>query len=407
MQNHRTFMTLVAAFALAVFMACPAVFAQVPTVSSPEAGFVSAQPDTPSADPPSADVLWDQPLSGSNQNAYVNQEFSDLPSYSSALADDFTNTETWNISTIFVPGDGWNGFSSLYNATQLGWAICADNSGQPDCIPGGGGNPPFWSITLAPTDAQVTIATGSPGGYPSNTQLDLATPVAVPAGTWWFIFVPNMSFSPYGQYGRQVADTANGAQAQFVNPGGAFGYGTSWQSAAVIGLTAHDLAFRLEGDAGCETDNECDDGLYCTGVETCDNGTCVATGDPCGEGTPLCDEDNDVCVECLSDDNCTEGQFCDEGVCRFPCSLFIKYKEIRAEKLTKDRTWVFTVTGEEDFDVFGLIDFGPLTWRTVKFNAKKKRLKIIATVPAGLAPGAYPVSVGECSGEIVVTGSGT
>jgi Cys-rich repeat protein len=112
-----------------------------------------------------------------------------------------------------------------------------------------------------------------------------------------------------------------------------------------------------------------------------------------------------VCVECLSDDNCTEGQFCDEGVCRFPCQLFIKYKEIRAEKLTKDRKWLFTVTGEEDFDLFGLIDFGPFTWRTVKFNARKDRLKIIATVPAGLAPGVYPVSVGECSGEIVVTGN--
>jgi len=109
--------------------------------------------------------------------------------------------------------------------------------------------------------------------------------------------------------------------------------------------------------------------------------------------------------ECLTDDNCTEGQFCNEGICRFPCELFIQYKEIRSEKLTSDRKWVFFVTGEEDFDLFGLIDFGPIPWHKVKFNGKKNRLKIIATVPAGLAPGAYPVSVGECSGEIVVTGN--
>ena len=406
MKNSQTIPILMAALALAVVAVwSPAAHAQVPTISSQKDGFVSAQPDNPSADLPSAGVLWDQPRSVSNTGAYVNQVFSDYPDYSSTLADDFTNTETWNVSAIFVPGDGWNNFSSLYNATWLGWSICADNNGQPDCIPGGGGNTPLWSITLAPTDAQVTITTGSPGGYPSNTQLDLATPVALPPGTWWLMFVPNISFDSYGQFGRQVSDTVNGAQAQFINPGGGFGYGTSWQSITVLSPTQTDLAFRLEGDAGCETDNECDDGLFCTGVETCDNGTCVATGDPCGEGSPVCDEDNGTCVECLTDDNCTEGQFCDEGVCRFPCELFIKYKEIRAEKLTKDRKWVFTVTGEEDFDLFGLIDLGPITWEKVKFSKKKNMLKIKAIVPAGLAPGSYPVSVGECSGEIVVIGN--
>ncbi|MEK6675881.1 MAG: hypothetical protein AABZ47_09540, partial [Planctomycetota bacterium] len=38
----------------------------------------------------------------------------------------------------------------------------------------------------------------------------------------------------------------------------------------------------------------CDDGLICTGFETCVSGVCVSSGDPC---VPLvCDEVNDVCI---------------------------------------------------------------------------------------------------------------
>ncbi|HNS52822.1 MAG TPA: hypothetical protein PKO09_16780 [Anaerolineae bacterium] len=194
-------------------------------------------------------VLWDQPLSSVNQAAYVNQEFEDYPTYSSFLADDFVNGEPWDIDTIFVPGDGWNGFSSLLNATSLTWQIYADNGGVPAGDPSSGGA--VWSLTLAPADAQVTITNGS-SGLPSNTLLSLATPVTVPAGTWWLVFYPTLNFGNYGQHGRQPADTLNGYYGQFINPGGAFGYGTVWQAWGVIGPTQHDIAFRLEGAIGGE-----------------------------------------------------------------------------------------------------------------------------------------------------------
>ncbi len=171
----------------------------------------------------------------------------------------------------------------------------------------------------------------------------------------------------------------------------------------IAGYAGGAVLDNFASGGACESDNECDDGLFCTGVETCDNGTCVASGDPCGDDTPVCDEGNDTCVECLSDDNCTEGQFCDEGVCRFPCELIVTNKEIRSEKLTRARKVVLKVTSlDESFDVFGLIDPGVFTWNKVKFNQKKKRMKILVTVPAGLAPGAYPISVGDCSGEVAI-----
>jgi hypothetical protein len=59
----------------------------------------------------------------------------------------------------------------------------------------------------------------------------------------------------------------------------------------------------------CLTDGECDDGLFCTGVESCNEyGFCNASGDPCtGQ---QCKEDDDICVDCLEDAHCNDGQFC-------------------------------------------------------------------------------------------------
>ncbi len=210
------------------------------TTASPAAAPVAVAPGP-------EDVLWDQPLSAVNQNAYVNQDFGDYPAYSSFLADDFVNADPWAISTIFVPGEGWSGFTTLLNATALTWQIYADNgAGFPDGDPSGGGNPPVWTLTLPPNDPQVVITNGS-GGMPSNTTLNLATPVVVPPGTWWLVFYPTMDFSVGGQYGRQPADTTNGYMGKFINPGGGFGYGTTWQDWTIIGATQQDIAFRLEG----------------------------------------------------------------------------------------------------------------------------------------------------------------
>jgi hypothetical protein len=59
----------------------------------------------------------------------------------------------------------------------------------------------------------------------------------------------------------------------------------------------------------CLSDGECEDYLYCTGSESCnDYGRCVAGADPC-PGT-MCKESSDNCVDCLGDVDCDDGQFC-------------------------------------------------------------------------------------------------
>jgi 5'-nucleotidase / UDP-sugar diphosphatase len=192
------------------------------------------------------DVLWDQPLSAVNQNAYVNQEFGDAPDFSSFLADDFVNDFPWEISTIFVPGNGWNGFTTLLNATELTWQIYEDCAGEPCGDPSGVGSPPVWTLTLPPDDEQVVITTGT-GGFPSDVELILDEPGVLPPGTWWLVFYPTMDFGVGGQHGRQPADTTNGYFGQFINPGGGFGYGPDWLDWTIIGATQQDIAFRIEG----------------------------------------------------------------------------------------------------------------------------------------------------------------
>jgi len=191
-------------------------------------------------------VLWDQPLSGFNQYAYVNQEFPDSPNSSSFLADDFVVTTPWMIDSIFIPGDGWNGFSTLFNATALTFMIYEDDGGSPAGDPSGGGALPVWAYTLSPADPQIAITNGT-DGYPSNTLLDLFEPILLPAGHYWLIFYPTMSFSGGGQFGRQPADTMNAHSARVINPGGGFGYGPDWQPWMVWWGFDSDMAFRIEG----------------------------------------------------------------------------------------------------------------------------------------------------------------
>jgi hypothetical protein len=71
----------------------------------------------------------------------------------------------------------------------------------------------------------------------------------------------------------------------------------------------------------CSLDNECNDGLFCTGTETCSAGTCQSSGDPCDAGTN-CDEATDTCsacganrASCSSNADCCSNS-CRNGTCR-------------------------------------------------------------------------------------------
>ena len=62
------------------------------------------------------------------------------------------------------------------------------------------------------------------------------------------------------------------------------------------------------------------------------------------------------------------------------------------------------VAQPEGFDPEGTLNLGPLTVRKAYPNTNKRKLKLKITVPEGLQPGIIPISVGNCSGEIEISG---
>ncbi len=99
----------------------------------------------------------------------------------------------------------------------------------------------------------------------------------------------------------------------------------------------------FQGCSQCENDEDCDDGLYCNGQETCNKaGRCMAgtapvckrcnggtfgvcqsdadcPGSTCGPaGSGFCNESEDSCVQCLSDSQCPPDlTYCTNAACVF------------------------------------------------------------------------------------------
>jgi hypothetical protein len=186
-------------------------------------------------------VLWDQ--SNTAANGVASQDFeAATESMSTFGADDFTNAQPWHIETIHVLGTVVTR-TSLANASALHWEIYQNNGGVPAGFPGGG-SAPLWSITLPPTDAQVTLTDSE-----TDVTLALTSPIDLPPGVYWLVFYPSMDFTSFGQWFWSTATTANLQVAQMINPGGGFGQGIDWTNMQIFtgNVTEHDLAFRLDG----------------------------------------------------------------------------------------------------------------------------------------------------------------
>lgn len=77
----------------------------------------------------------------------------------------------------------------------------------------------------------------------------------------------------------------------------------------------------------CAANSDCDNLVYCDGVELCINNVCQAGEDPCPSQFEECDEQTQSCVPitlgCLSDADCDPGQNCDvnSGACIAPLAI--------------------------------------------------------------------------------------
>ncbi len=74
------------------------------------------------------------------------------------------------------------------------------------------------------------------------------------------------------------------------------------------GTSLDDDTDGIPDECLCTDDSECDDGLFCTGVERCVDELCIHTDLPCpGQ---ICVEDQQICVDCLVGTDCDDGLFC-------------------------------------------------------------------------------------------------
>ena len=218
---------------------------------------------TPSGTPT---TLYDQ-TDNAGTTATSSQNFeAAFDTFDSFTADDFVVPagQTWNVSTINVGGQYFNGTGPAATVNVFFYP----NSGT---LPGSPAACTFNNVAIA-----SGAATGSFG-------IDLPSSCTLGAGTYWVSVQANLDFTPNGQWGwnDRTVQTNNGAA--FMNPGGGFACtgGNGWVlKTTCVTTTSPDQIFSLVGTTGgvCGTPTP-------TGTAT-NTPTATPTGTPttgCGE----------------------------------------------------------------------------------------------------------------------------
>lgn len=90
----------------------------------------------------------------------------------------------------------------------------------------------------------------------------------------------------------------------------------TWQPPAAHTRGQPNTGQTFTGCGGCAINADCEDGLYCNGVETCDAQSTCQPGSPvtCDDGVTCtddtCDEASDSCSFIVNHGNCDDGLFC-------------------------------------------------------------------------------------------------
>ncbi len=173
-------------------------------------------------------VLYDQ-YDNASGTASLSATFTDFPTFSSDLGDDFVVPagQTWSVESIDADGVYFNGAGP---ADSFNVFFYADNSGLPG--------------------AQVYAATNQPFAQVGTTfTVSLAVPAVLPAGTYWAEAQANMTFATQGEWGWTDRTVQSNNTAAWQNPGGGFGVCGSWTRKLTCIPTAGgpDQVFRLNG----------------------------------------------------------------------------------------------------------------------------------------------------------------
>jgi hypothetical protein len=175
-------------------------------------------------------VLYDQ-YNNAGPNHTRSTTFTDLPTFSIDLADDFVVPagQTWNVQSI--DADGTYAFGPG-PATDWNVFIYTDSGGLPG--------------------TQVFSATHQPVVVVGTTfTVNLPVAAVLSAGTYWVEIQANMTFTPQGEWEWTDRMLQSNSGAALRNPGGDVGCGTDWiRKIFCVASMDPDQVFRLNGTIG-------------------------------------------------------------------------------------------------------------------------------------------------------------
>src|SRR6266508_917026 len=179
-------------------------------------------------------VLYDQ-YNNASTVATLSGTFTDFPTFSSDLADDFVvpGGQTWNVDSIDADGVYFNGPGP---ANSWNVFIYTDSSTLP-------GTQVYSILNTTVTQVGTTFT------------VNLIPAAVLAAGTYWIEIQANMTFVPNGEWGwtDRTVQANNGAAWQ--NPGGGFGICPTWTRKLICIPTAGgpDQVYRINGTTGGAT----------------------------------------------------------------------------------------------------------------------------------------------------------
>jgi hypothetical protein len=179
-------------------------------------------------------VLYDQYNSASTI-ASLSSTFTDFPTFSSDLADDFVVPagQTWDVQSVDADGVYFNGAGP---ANSFNVFFYADNAGLPGSQVYSALNQPFLVVGTTFT-------------------VNLPTAAMLTGGTYWVEVQANMTFDPNGEWGWTDRTVQSNQGAAWQNPGGGFNLCPTWtrKLTCIPNAGGPDQVFRINGTLGSVT----------------------------------------------------------------------------------------------------------------------------------------------------------
>src|SRR5437764_8196050 len=174
-------------------------------------------------------VLWDQ-FNNAGTNATLSATFTDFPTFSSDLADDFTVPAgaTWSVTSIDAQGTYFNG-----PGPATSWNVYIYNNAS--CLPS--------TVVYSILNTTVTVVG-------TTFTVNLVPAAVLPPGQYFVEIQANMTFGTQGEWGWTDRTLQCLCPAAWQNPGGGFGVCPTWApklATCVPGASGPDQVYRLNG----------------------------------------------------------------------------------------------------------------------------------------------------------------